>query len=67
MLFDKWIGILVTGSILAVLNKIYFTSISDFNEAMMVSSSGSVFFGINLDNPSACMISFYGKNSILNE
>ena len=29
--------------------------------------SGSVFFGINLDNPSTCAISFNGKNSILNE
>ena len=42
-------------------------SISDLNEAMTVSSSGSVFFGINLDKSSTCAISFDGKNSILNE
>ena len=40
----------VTGSSLTVLNKTYYTSISDFNETMTVSSSSSVFFGINLDN-----------------
>ena len=34
---------------------------------MIVSSSGSVFFGNNLDNPSAYAISFDSKNSILNE
>ena len=57
----------VTGSSSTVLNKTYFTSISNFNEAMTVSSSGYVFFGINLDNPSICAIFFDGKNSILNE
>ena len=57
----------VTGCSLTVLNKTYFISISDFNEAMSVSSSGSEFFGINLDIPSACAISFNGKNSILIE
>ena len=45
----------------------YFMSILDLNEAMTVSSSSSGFFGINLDNPSTCAISFDGKNSILNE
>ena len=55
-----------SGSSLAVLNKTYFMFISDLNEAMTF-SSGSVFFGINLDNSSACVISFDGKNSILNE
>ena len=34
----------VTGSSLTVLNKTHLTSISDFNEAMTVSSSGYVFF-----------------------
>ena len=57
----------VTGSSLTVLNKTYFTSIFDFNEALTVSPSGSEYFGINLDNPAASAISFDGKNSILNE
>ena len=57
----------VTGSSLTVLNKTYFTSISDLNEAITVSYRGFGFFGINLDNPSACVISFDGKNSISNE
>ena len=34
----------LTGSSLTVLNKMYFTSISDFNEAMMVSSSSFCIF-----------------------
>ena len=63
----NFISFSVTRSSLIVLNKTYFTSISDLNEAMTVFPSGSVFFGINLGNPSACAISFDGKNSLLNE
>ena len=63
----NFISSCVTGSSLTVLNKKYFTSISDIYEAITVSSSSSVLFGINLDNPYACEISFDGKNSILNE
>ncbi|CAI9724346.1 Hypothetical predicted protein [Octopus vulgaris] len=40
----------VTGKSRTALHKMFFGSISSFNDAITVSSKGSSYFGINLDN-----------------
>ena len=63
----NFISTSVTGSSLTVLNKTFLTSIAELNKTMTIYSSVSVLFGINLDNPFACVISYDGKNFILNK
>ena len=55
----------VTGSFLMMLAIMFFISQSFRKAAIIVSSKGSLYFGTNLDSPSAWLISFDGRYSIL--
>ena len=55
----------VTGSSLMVLAIMFLISQSVRKTAIIVSSKGSLYFGTNLDSPSAWLISFDGRYSIL--
>ena len=55
----------VTGSSLMVLAIMFLISQSVRKVVIIVSSKGSLYFGINLDSPSAGLICFDGRYSIL--
>ena len=55
----------VTCSSLMVLAIKFLISLSVHNAAIIVSSKGSLYFGTNLDSPSAWLICFDGRYSIL--
>ena len=55
----------VTGSSLMVLAVMFLISQSVRKAAINVSSKGSLYFGTNLDSPSAWLICFDGRYSIL--
>ena len=56
----------VTGNSLMVLAIMFLISQSVRKVAIIVSSKGSLYFGTNLDSPSAWLICFDGRYSILN-
>ena len=67
LLFDTFLLILsrITGSSHTLLNGVFFISTSSCREAVTVSSNGSLYFRISLDNPLTWLNFADGRNSIL--